>query len=160
MEPLTPVLREALRELEHGPLHRFADWATADVPNRCVGVYTVWRDDDVLYVGMGGKGLAKDGDGVRGLRSRLASHASGQRSGNRFCIYVCDRVVLPTLTPAQLEDVAAGRLALDSLVRAYIHERLGYRYTVVADQAAAFELERVVQRQGLSGRRPLFNATR
>ena len=35
----------------------------------------------------------------KGLYSRLNSHALGWRSGDQFCVYVADRLVLPTLTP-------------------------------------------------------------
>ena len=32
----------ALAELRDGPLYRFADWPNPEVPNRRIGVYTVW----------------------------------------------------------------------------------------------------------------------
>lgn len=37
-----------------------------------------------------------------GLLTRLASHASGRLSGNQFCVYVANRLVIPSLVPDQL----------------------------------------------------------
>lgn len=86
---------------------------------------------------------------AKGLRDRLGSHASGLRSGDQFCIYVADRLVLPELTPEQVRGIAAGELSFDRLVKAFVHEHLTYRYVVVGSGADAFELERFVQVEGL-----------
>ena len=92
----------ALAELRDGPLNRVGDWHNPAVPNGRIGVYTVWRGDQLIYVGMAGRALGPGADAGRpaaakltGLRRRLASHASGRRSGNQFCIYVFGRLVLP-----------------------------------------------------------------
>ena len=42
---------------------------------------------------------------------RLASHASGRRSGDQFLIYVCDRLVLPRLGN-RIGEIAGGALSL------------------------------------------------
>ncbi len=39
------------------PLYRFADWPNPEVPNGRIGVYTVWRGDQLIYVGMAGRAL-------------------------------------------------------------------------------------------------------
>lgn len=90
----------ALAELRDGPLYRFADWPNPEVPNGRIGVYTVWGGDELIYVGMGGRAVGPSADTngpastkLTGLRSRLASHASGRRSGDQFCSYVFDRLV-------------------------------------------------------------------
>jgi hypothetical protein len=98
-----------VQELEAGPLHRFQDWPNDQVPKRAAGVYTVWDGDRLLYVGMSGRALtAADlevsaGGRVvaKGLWTRLNAHASGRRSGDQFCVYVCDRFVVPALIPSQ-----------------------------------------------------------
>lgn len=81
----------ALAELRDGPLYRFADWPNPEVPNGRIGVYTVWGGDELIYVGMGGRAVGPSADTngpastkLTGLRSRLASHASGRRSGDQF----------------------------------------------------------------------------
>ena len=83
------------------------------------GVYTIWDADRFIYVGMAGRGLRpEDLDSpdeprkAKGLRDRLNSHASGRRSGDQFCVYVCDRFVVPTLTVDQQAQIANGQLAL------------------------------------------------
>src|SRR6516162_11409449 len=76
----------ALAELRDGPLYRFADWPNPAVPNGRIGVYTVWHDDQLVYVGMAGRAIGSGGADseaasgrLTGIRSRLASHASGRR---------------------------------------------------------------------------------
>jgi hypothetical protein len=48
-------LHAALAELRDGRLYRFADWPNPAVPNGRTGVYTVWHDDRLVYVGMAGR---------------------------------------------------------------------------------------------------------
>jgi hypothetical protein len=94
---------------------------------------------------------------VTGLRSRLASHASGRRSGDQFCVYVADRFVLPGLEPETIRAIAAGTTSLDAIVRDYIHSKFGYRFVEAADGAEARELEDQVRRGGLSAGPPILN---
>jgi hypothetical protein len=75
-----------------------------------------------LEVSDGGRVMAK------GLWTRLNAHASGRRSGNQFCVYISDRFVVPELSPSQQQQLAAGTLSLDSLIRAFVRERLAYRF--------------------------------
>lgn len=104
---------------------------------------------------MAGRGLTSaqieaeraDQAAKRGLVSRLHSHSSGRRSGDQFCVYVADRLVLPTLTVDQIAAIAAGTLRLDRLVRKFIHDQLSYRYAIAGDSTAAFAWERQL-RQG------------
>ena len=84
--------------LETGRSYRFSDWPNESVPKIAAGVYAIWDSRRLIYVGMAGSGLsAKDLDApdkpvrARGLWTRLNSHASGRRSGDQFCSYVCDR---------------------------------------------------------------------
>lgn len=95
--------------------------------------------------------------GKRGLWTRLNSHASGQRSGDKFCIYICDRFVLPSLSSDQIHAVARGELSLDALTRGFIRESLSYRWVVVGDGATALALEAEARRGGLSAGPPLLN---
>jgi hypothetical protein len=108
----------ALAELRDGPRYRFADWPNPAVPNGRIGAYTIWRGDQLIYVGMAGRAIGLSSDTsepvsakLTGLRSRLASHASGRRSGDQFCIYVFDRLVLPMLTRQQIQEAARGQLS-------------------------------------------------
>lgn len=91
---------------------------------------------------------------------RLNSHARGARSGDQFCIYVCDRLVLPRLAN-RLADIASGELSLDRETRTYVREELGARWLPVASPTEAFELEKRIQR-GINDQigQPLLNPTR
>jgi len=160
------VSDDLLVALQSGPLYRFADWPNPEVPNWRAGVYTVWEGSIFLYVGMAGRALpqgahllpeATSSNRNRGLRDRLNSHASGRRSGDQFCVYVCDRLVLRNLTQVQLEEVSAGRLILDSMVRAYIRDRLSYRFVITETSKEAHDLERAVRAGGLAGAKPSLN---
>jgi hypothetical protein len=82
---------------------------------------------------------------------------SGRRSGDQFCVYLCDRFVVPALTPSQQQQLAAGTLSLDSLVRVFVRERLAYRFVVTADGAEAAKLEGEVRRGVLSAGTPHLN---
>jgi hypothetical protein len=154
-----------VQELETGPLHRFQEWPNQQVPKRAAGVYTVWEGDRLLYVGMSGRALTtedlevSDGGWIRpkGLWTRLNTHASGRRSGDQFCVYVGDRFVVPGLTPSQQQQLAAGTLSLDSLIRAFVHERLSYRFVITADGTEALSREREVRRGSLSVGKPYLN---
>ena len=123
------------------PPHRFSDWPSLVVPRVAAGVCTIWDHDRFIYVGMAGRGLsAEDIDApdepvkAKGLLSRLHSHATGRRSGDQFCVYVCDRFIVPHLTGEQQSQLADGDLSLDALTRHLIHEH--YEYRIVTTQTA------------------------
>ena len=159
----TPATTEVSRKdqtlldaLEHGELFWFGDWPVVAVPRSGAIVYTVWnRSGQFIYVGMAGRGetAAARGSGPFG---RLNSHASGRRSGDQFCVYVCDRLVLPTLRD-RIEDIAGGKLSLDGATRQYVRTELGFRMVHVTDGREALQVERMVQRGALLAGRPFLN---
>jgi len=97
-----------------GRLYRFAGWPNPALPRAAVGVCTIWdlASGSFLHVGMAGAAEARPGH-RHGLINRLQKHASGVRSGDRFCIHVQDRIVRRQLSPAQIlrisEDPPARR---------------------------------------------------
>ena len=104
-----------------------------------------------LEVSDGGRVVAK------GLWTRLNAHASGRRSGDQYCVYIGDRFVVSALTASQQQQLAAGSLSLDSLIRAFVRERLAYRFMVTADGTEAAKLEGAVRRRALSAGTPYLN---
>jgi hypothetical protein len=159
-----PSLLPRLRLLESGPSFRFSDWPNESVPKIAAGVYTIWDSRRLTYVGMAGRGLAADDLDApdepvkaRGLWTRLNSHASGRRSGDQFCVYVCDRFVVPHLSVQQQAQIAEGELALDALTRTLIHDRYEYRFVTTPDGAAALVLEREVRHGALRAGKPFLN---
>lgn len=48
------------RALEAGPCQRFSDWPNQSVPKVAAGVYTVWEDGRLIYVGMSGRALTSE----------------------------------------------------------------------------------------------------
>ena len=154
----------ALQELETGAAYAFRDWPNPLVPKVAIGVYSVWKREQLLYGGMAGDKLTKDkvlelrgkGKEKKGLYERLRA-MQGRRGGDQFCIYVCDRLVLGTLTQAEIEQITRGELSLDDLTRDYIHQNLTYRFVEVEDVSTARDLEKSVKRGELSAGEPLFN---
>jgi hypothetical protein len=145
-------------QLQDGPLHRFADYATLSevIPGSGAGVYTIWDDaGGLVYVGIAGRNPTG-----KGLASRLRSHASGRRSGDQFCVYVADHYVLPELTREQVEAIRDSGLSMDALVREKIHGAFGFRFAVVDDYPAAIEVEKAIKSGQLRAGQPRLNPSR
>jgi hypothetical protein len=131
--------------LESGPLYHFAEWPEESLRVSAPGVYTVWLGEQFLYVGISWQ----DRPGSRGLFGRLNSHASGRRSGDQFCIYICDSFIVPMLAPDQLQAIGARELSLDQLTRDFIRSSLGYRAIHTSTGAEARLLEASIRLEGL-----------
>ena len=163
--PTAFMADEFLEPLESGPLYRFADWPNPEVPVVAAGVYTVWDGDTFVYVGFAGMKLraedmtnAKNLKKAKGLRDRLDHHASGARSGDQFCVYICDRFVLSALTEDERMKIHEGDMRLLNVkTRQHIRERYHYRFVLTPDGKTARGLEKVVQQGALSAGKPLLN---
>ena len=125
-------LEQLWDELNHQPVHRFADWPNKEVPKGKPGVCLIYQGNDLKYVGMA----------IANLYGRLNQHARGKRSGDQFCVYVSDRLVMKNLTDEQLDGISEGTYSLDYQIRDFIRTELSYRYLVVADDPTARALER------------------
>jgi hypothetical protein len=154
-----------MNALVTGPVFRFAAWPNDQVPRRAAGVYTIWRQEEFMYVGMSGRGAkAEDfvaGQGnegqAKGLWTRLGSHASGRRSGDQFNVYICDRFVVPALTARQQQDIGAGKLLLDQMTKDFIRGHLSYRFAVYPSGAEALAAERDLRAGQSPAGRPYLN---
>ena len=51
---------DLLRRWREEPLYRFSDWPNDAVPQVAAGVYTIWRDEQLVYVGMAGRSLTAE----------------------------------------------------------------------------------------------------
>jgi hypothetical protein len=84
---------------EFSDRHRFSRWPNRNLPAVAAGIYAVWDKDRLIYCGMSGREFEKAVEGAKpkyGLVTRLASHASGRFSGDQFCVYVANRLVVPS----------------------------------------------------------------
>ena len=124
----------------------------------------IWHNDGrFIYVGMSGRGITADTihrNTPQGIYTCLQSHASGRRSGDQFCVYVADRLVLPSLSQDDIVAIASGRHQMDVFVRRYIHENLSYRFVMPPDGAAAYAVEASIKSGGWEFGRPLLNPGR
>ena len=156
-------MTDLVRALAQGPAHAFSDWPVDAVPDVAAGVYAIWDQDRLVYVGMSGKNKTKEQldeirseGGRKGLWERLASHASGARSGDQFCVYVADLLLLPGLSAEQCAAIGSRELSFDSLVKDYVHERLTFRFMETDDGAEALRIEAQLK-AGALGQAPLLN---
>ena len=154
-----------LNHLKSGPLYSFTDWREVKdlIPIATWGVYTIWLDEALFYVGMSGRGLtaemianAKSQNKVKGLRGRLGAHHSGRRSGDRFCVYVSDRFVIRTLNDEQIDKISQNLISMDDLTREWIHKHLKFRFTVTTSSEESFDLENSIK-TGSLGEKPILN---
>jgi hypothetical protein len=118
------------------------------------------RTGRFIYVGMSGRGITVDTirrNTPKGFIRACKAHASGRRSGDQFCVYVADRLVLPTLSQEDIAAIASGRHQMDAFVRRYIHENLSYRFVVLPDGSAAYALEAAIKNGEWEHGPPLLN---
>ena len=154
-----------LQSLEIGVAYSFGDWPNQSVSRVAIGAYTVWENDRFLYVSSAGENLTmhrvielrEHSNQRRGLYERLASHAYGRRGGDQFCLYVCDRLVLPSLTAQEIAQIARGDLLLDDLTRRYVRELLTYRFIEVDEISTARRIEKAITSGALTVGRPFLN---
>lgn len=152
---------QILHDLSSGTLHSFSDWPNAAVPTFGAGVYTIWhKDGRFIYVGMSGRGITAETsprNTPHGIHTRLRSHASGRRSGDQFCVYVADRLVLPALSQDDIANISSGQHSMDAFVRRYIHESLLYRFIILSDGKTAYAVETKIRRGDWAFGCPLLN---
>jgi hypothetical protein len=155
---------QLIADLAHGTAYSFSEWPNPAVPVFGAGVYTIWHHDGrFIYVGMSGRGITLETarrNTPQGIYTRLQSHAGGRRSGDQFCVYVADRLVLPALTQEDIAAIASGRHQMDAFVRRYIHENLVYRFVMLPDGVAAYAVEAAIKSGGWDRGRPLLNPGR
>lgn len=140
--------------------YRFADWPNSAIPLVAAGVYAIWNGNKLFYCGMSGRQIEKavsHGKKKYGLITRLSSHASGRLSGDQFCVYVANRLVIPTLKISDLQKFKTGELKLDDLTKAFIHDHLDYQYVLVNSSAEAYAVEERARRGDVFGQKPLLN---
>lgn len=162
--PAISLSSQPITELMGGTAYLFADWPNPAVPRFGAGVYTIWRGNGrLMYVGMSGRSITTETarrETPHGIYTRLKSHAGGRRSGDQFCVYVADRLVLPTLSRDDIAGIASGRHQMDAFVRRYIHQNLCYQFVILSDGASAFAVEASIKSGEWGYGRPLLNPGR
>jgi hypothetical protein len=146
--------------MEFSKRFRFAEWPNPEIPPVAVGVYSIWNNEQLLYCGMSGRDIEKaiaEGNEKYGLITRLGSHASGRLSGDQFCVYVANRLVVPSLSSDDIPKFATGELTLDLLTKRFIHNHLDYQYVLLASSDEAYETERQARRGMVFGDKPFLN---
>jgi hypothetical protein len=134
--PIEPHLdvETASRLLNESPLFKFSDWPCEEVPKGAGGVYQIFDEDKLIYVGS---------SGIKTFQGRLKPIASGRRAGDatQFCVNLCDRLILPTLDPDQMKKLASGELNLDQEVKKFVGERLSFKFFISPSQEFARDFQ-------------------
>ena len=139
---------------------KFKNWPNPNIPQVAAGVYVIWQGEELLYAGMSGREIEKaikDGKKKYGLVTRLASHASGRLSGDQFCVYVANRIVIPDLKHSQLNKFRDGTVTLDQITKKFIRTKLEYQYLLVDRSQDAIDLEKHCRSGAIFGILPLLN---
>ena len=134
MRDITPLFE--------GELYSFEDRPEEPIPDIAAGLYSIWREEQFLYVGIAGRDLNKTSSRkVRGLKDRLRAHWKGGLGGDQFAVYVFERITAPQVTREQLDAMGEGTLTLIQLNQEYIRTKLSYRFLVVDAYSEAKEIE-------------------
>ena len=139
---------------------KFKNWPNSKLPQVAAGIYVIWHDDQLIYAGMSGREIEKaikNGKKKYGIIIRLASHANGRLSGDQFCVYVANRIVIPELKQNQLAMFRDGEVTLDQMTRKFIRSKLDYQYLLVDKSQDAYDLEMHCRRGAVFGVKPLLN---
>lgn len=163
--PAAPVNArfDELHPLEEGPALPFAAWpGDPPIPMAVRGVYTLWKGDRLLYVGLAGLGElpAKKPRKPWGLHRRLAAHAAGRRAQDQVNCHLADRFVLDTLDEDHIDAIIAGERTMDQHLKSWIDAHLTYRYVQVSTTAVARDLEQRIRRGELHCGPPFLNPLR
>jgi len=141
--------------------YRFSEWPNTEIPLITAGLYVIWDEKQLIYCGMSGREIEKykysNSKKKYELINRLNSHASGRLSGDQFCVYVANRIVIPSLEPELLEQFRDGTMNLDRLTKRYVHDRLEYQYALVESSAEAFAAENLCRNGTVFGVKPYLN---
>jgi len=139
---------------------KFKNWPNPNIPHVAAGVYVIWQGEELLYAGMSGREIEKaikEGKKKYGLVTRLASHASGRLSGDQFCVYVANRIVIPELKQSQLNKFRDGTVTLDQMTKKFIRTKLEYQYLLVERSQDAYDLENYCRSGAIFNRKPTLN---
>jgi hypothetical protein len=139
---------------------KFKNWPNHTIPSVAAGAYVIWQGDELLYAGMSGREIEKaikNGKKKYGLSTRLASHASGRLSGDPFCAYVSNRIIIPELKQSQLNKFKNGLVTLDQMTKKFIRTKLDYQYLLVERSQDAYDLANHCRSGAIFGVKPTFN---
>ena len=124
------------------------------------GVYVIWDDQTLLYVGTAGKDLdkaQKSGKNKFGLITRLNSHASGRTASDQFCSLLSNRIIIPSLTKTQIIKFREGSVTLNQITKKYIRSNLEYQYLLVENFQDALDLQEHCKSGVIFKVKPLLN---
>jgi hypothetical protein len=148
---------DAVLAFESDEPHRFADLSSCTTET---GVYTLWDEGRLLYVGISYKDPHKTANrDAKGIRGRLSTYLNN-RLDSDFALKILFRRIVPSLPQEDLADLEAGNIDLEklrALVRKYIDERVTFR-TWRCDGDTARRVESHIRRNGLGKvGQPVFN---
>jgi hypothetical protein len=156
---------ELLQNLNDCPKRKFSEWLKSDIESVRTGVYCIWNEnDELVYVGMSGREYSKKIGSTKpyGLRLRLHKHASGKLSGDQFCVYVANRIIIPQLLSENLSEYSSkfsdGTLTLNLKVKEHIHKHFSYNFTYTENEQESYLLEDYIRKKGINNKKSFLNS--
>ncbi|MDA0716105.1 MAG: hypothetical protein O3A74_06065 [archaeon] len=125
-----------------------------DVP-KLPGCYLIWRNEELIYVGVSGKVWTQNNPNTSHLNQRLSDHFRGTKS-DVFPIKVFERIVLNQITRDEIQAVTNGTIEIRHLARDYIRTNLTFTFATTTDYKLAEKTETLI-RKGSLGQKPLLN---
>jgi hypothetical protein len=154
--------REALEQLEIGPAVKMGELLAAEgrEVTTSTGVYTIWLDSQLLYVGLSWRRPSDTTNkNAKGVFGRLKVYYDGGKNTD-FMRALRRHIVVPSLTGEHMSTVGRGERDLAERTRLFAHDRLALR-TWACSAEDAREIRRIVKQGSLtSSGPPVLNARR
>ena len=126
-----------------------------DVP-AMPGVYAIWKDEELIYVGEAGKAWKPDKPPKTShVKYRLSDHFRGTKN-DVFVIYIFERFLGRNLSDKDWDKIEAGERGINFYAKQYIQSKLKFTFVSTTEHSEAMEYENVLRRGGL-GQKPTIN---
>jgi hypothetical protein len=153
-EPISEIAR-----LIGGTRYHFRDGLCTDLPLAMPGIYAIWQDGELLYIGIAGRAWKSDPNPtkMKGVKDRLDSHHKGKRSGSTLALAIWDRFITPSLSSEEIIELRHGTLQPDRMTKAYIQEHLSYTFITISSYSEARRIEDRIRLGETSAGTPTLN---
>lgn len=149
--------------MNYSQKYKFKNWnhdkKNKHIPSVAAGVYGIWDKDKLLYCGMSGRDIENaklKNKNNYGLITRLKSHSTGKLGGDQFCVYIANKIIVPSLKIEDLYKFETGEFTLDTLTKQYIDE-LEYQFIIVDTSQQAYDEEVKARNGTIFSVKPLLN---
>jgi hypothetical protein len=152
---MSAEVRQCIGRLAQAPKLPLRALGALEVP-RATGIYALWFEAELLYVGIARKDPASTSNPqAAGIAGRLSTYRNARLTSD-FTIAVAFRFIVPYLTAMDRDSLATGDVGIrqmHSRTKAWISEHLTFS-AAEAPAALAAATETAARRHGLPGSAP------